>query len=684
MEVVQEHVSAGCNRVVGALDWGRNDLVAYAAHSLVVLYDAEAAKVLATMVGHTDRVNCVDSLPIADGIVGTSGAIASGAADNHVIVWLSHSNDPDKPWSIAAKLQGHTGAIIALSHVLVGNTLVLISSAEDQQHCLAVTQLPDQPGWLLLALGGVDCIIRLLLAAPGGDFKQVCCLAGHADWVRSLAFTHLPPSQTDPNPGLGHVLLASASQDKYLRVWRIQPQATTRQRSASSQEAPTDSSVAQDIARYAPKPQFSTPKGQYTAFLEALLVGHEDWVHSVQWQPPQPPHSPPQDPQPAQPLCLLSTSMDRTMMLWRPDSATGLWMSEESVGDAGANNLGYFTGCFSPDGSSIMAHGYTGALHLWRRPEGQGQGWLPGHALGGHYGAVVDMCWGVDGSCLMTASTDQTCRITVQSEGRWSELARPQVHGHDMSCLTHIPNSSCYVSGAEEKVLRVFQAPQAFTQTLAMALGQPPQPAAKSTSHASQGPALGAAVAALGLSNKAVYADQVQDSNEGVASGMEGGSYTEGPDLAPNAMPAAVSGPPLEEHLAQSSLWPEVAKLYGHGAELFCVAASPSGDILASACKAQTTATAAVWLWDTTTWAALGSLTAHSLTVTQLQFSPDGHSLLSVSRDRTIAVYTKALGPVPFVLQHRIKAHARIIWGSRLATCADDHCIRVFNVYQPN
>ncbi len=55
-----------------------------------------------------------------------------------------------------------------------------------------------------------------------------------------------------------------------------------------------------------------------------------------------------------------------------------------------------------------------------------------------------------------------------------------------MSCLTYIPNSSCYVSGAEEKVLRVFQAPQAFTQTLAMALGQPAQPAVNSTTHASQ------------------------------------------------------------------------------------------------------------------------------------------------------------------------------------------------------
>ena len=46
---------------------------------------------------------------------------------------------------------------------------------------------------------------------------------------------------------------------------------------------------------------------------------------------------------------------------------TGLWMSEESVGDAGASSLGYFGGCFSPDGSAIVAHGFTGALHLWRR-----------------------------------------------------------------------------------------------------------------------------------------------------------------------------------------------------------------------------------------------------------------------------------------------------------------------------
>lgn len=61
-----------------------------------------------------------------------------------------------------------------------------------------------------------------------------------------------------------------------------------------------------------------------------------------------------------------------------------------------------------------------------------------------------------------------------------------QVHGHDMSCLAYIPASSCYVSGAEEKVLRVFQAPQAFTQTLAMAHGDPPPRPQASTPHTSQ------------------------------------------------------------------------------------------------------------------------------------------------------------------------------------------------------
>ena len=45
MKITQDHVSAGCNKVVGALDWG-DRLVAYAAHNLVCLYDAEVGATL--------------------------------------------------------------------------------------------------------------------------------------------------------------------------------------------------------------------------------------------------------------------------------------------------------------------------------------------------------------------------------------------------------------------------------------------------------------------------------------------------------------------------------------------------------------------------------------------------------------------------------------------------------------
>ena len=83
-------------------------------------------------------------------------------------------------------------------------------------------------------------------------------------------------------------------------------------------------------------------------------------------------------------------------------------------------------------------------------------------------------------------------------------------------------------------------------------------------------------------------------------------------------------------------------KLYGHGNDLFAMAAHPSGGVLATACRAQSAETAGIWLWDTATWAPRGTLSAHTLTVTQLAFSPDGRYLLSASRDRSFAVFEQA------------------------------------------
>ncbi len=225
---------------------------------------------------------------------------------------------------------------------------------------------------------------------------------------------------------------------------------------------------------------------------------------------------------------------------------SGLWMHVGSVGDAGATCLGYFGGVFSADGRSIVAHGFTGAMHLWDQdaPDtnggaavtdtstgagvdrvggvggvetvGDGGGvdsegclsvvgllsarhavWRPRHALGGHWDAVKDVAWAVDGGCVLSVSDDQTARLFTataqqlrkpprhhrpsqqQQEGQtlstatinatnrlhWCEVARPQVHGHDFTCVSPLPAgtrgaSFAYVSGSEEKMLRVMDCTQ--------------------------------------------------------------------------------------------------------------------------------------------------------------------------------------------------------------------------------
>lgn len=56
--------------------------------------------------------------------------------------------------------------------------------------------------------------------------------------------------------------------------------------------------------------------------------------------------------------------------------------------------------------------------------------WRARHAQGGHHGAVVDLAWGVGGTCLLSVGTDQTARMHACHRGHWCEIARPQVSMH--------------------------------------------------------------------------------------------------------------------------------------------------------------------------------------------------------------------------------------------------------------
>lgn len=62
-------------------------------------------------------------------------------------------------------------------------------------------------------------------------------------------------------------------------------------------------------------------------------------------------------------------------------------------------------------------------------------------------------------------------------------------------------------------------------------------------------------------------------------------------------VPITLQTPPQEETLMQNTLWPELQKLYGHGYELYALAATPDGQMLASTCRASNAEHAQIILW---------------------------------------------------------------------------------------
>jgi elongator complex protein 2 len=84
--------------------------------------------------------------------------------------------------------------------------------------------------------------------------------------------------------------------------------------------------------------------------------------------------------------------MDKTMMLWEPDSS-GVWVPSITVGDVGGHNLGLYGALFSPRGDAILSIGYGGAFHLWRRRDDDKSIFDPAVTVSGHFGPVVDLAW---------------------------------------------------------------------------------------------------------------------------------------------------------------------------------------------------------------------------------------------------------------------------------------------------
>ncbi|KDN41784.1 WD40 repeat-like protein [Tilletiaria anomala UBC 951] len=360
-------------------------------------------------------------------------------------------------------------------------------------------------GRLILAVGITKAKVMIFAQTHNATtFERVAMLDGHDDWVRSLDMCSTAPDQS--SDVRVEIMIATASQDSCIRLWRVKEQqqrtwtapkdAFETLASKLEEDKADDRGVSTKAHPFSLSELHGTDKHFSIAF-DALLVGHDGWVNDVRWAMPT---------LHAQPAALLSAGADGSSILWAPSPSgnatmkslsdkkshhdrqlrtfahpdtladSALWLPSARFGEVGGVATGGFYGsCWLPrsgDGDSalsMMAHAWNGATHLFRSESADAK-WTAMPSIGGHLGAVKGVAWEPQGTWFLSAGLDRTTRLHGQSKrGKfrscWYELARPQTHGYSLSSVAWLDRLS-FASAADEKIVRIFEAPRGFVETV--------------------------------------------------------------------------------------------------------------------------------------------------------------------------------------------------------------------------
>ncbi|KAF3935736.1 hypothetical protein ABW19_dt0209219 [Dactylella cylindrospora] len=727
--ITQRFIAIGANRIPCASDWDINSgLIAYGAGNMVAIWRPEETEtcrsgIVATLKGHAEKINAVrfieDTGDAADSI------LVSASVDKEIKLWKRRSGnsaDEEPRYDLVAVGQAHEGSVVDIaverrvskldSKSESGDTttvfasassdgtvriwkvdLATLSSGSDGEsgvkplECvqtittkpkyfplsIAIARLATPDVWIL-AVSGSSTAIQIFVSngiSPTG-FTHAATLTGHENWVRSLCFVRDVNTQ---NPeGEKDLILASGSQDKYIRLWRIHQGHNLPTQSAGSSVVIMGQALSNKAHR------FDVGEKPYSVTFEALLVGHEDWIYNVSWRRSADGR-----------LALLSSSADNSLSIWEADESSGIWVCIARLGEAsgmkGSSTAtgsagGFWTGLWSPDGREVASFGKSGSWRRWGYYEGSDT-WSQKVAATGHVRDAMGITWEKGGRYLLSTSLDQSTRLYARwksSKHRsWFEFSRPQIHGYDINSIVSL-NSTKFVSGADEKLMRVFGEPRGIAKMLEEMCDIKEGDIEALPDVASQ--------PVLGLSNKAVAASTADDKKEE-------GDESQPAEEAGSTLSDS-SYPPFEDSLSRHTLWPEEEKLYGHGYEISTIACSNKGDVIATACRASSVAHGVIRMFETKTWRQLKpALEAHSLTVNRIAFSSDDKYVLSVGRDRQWTVFERTSeeleGLVTPYQIHQVmpKAQTRVIFdgkwvplvvGRMFVTAARDKSIKAWEL----
>ncbi|KAK4241458.1 Elongator complex protein 2 [Achaetomium macrosporum] len=699
--VESRYLSAGANRYAATADWGEAGLVAFGSNTNVCLWDPTGSRGISHILsGHVAHVRAVKFLPRDEGEKATH--LVTGGDDKELRLWAidsengtascaQHVQEHAEPINCIAAVRGAASTANVARRMFVtggadatvkvwareGSRLTLLQTIKTTKRYMPLTvalmALDEEGSALMLAVGGTTNSVQIFTASAadgvkGVEFSLQATLSGHENWIRSLDFIREKPEQGSD------ILLASASQDKYIRLWRIHQGTALSALNATGLDLSADALTPGNKIH-----KLSAGGTKYCIMFEALLLGHEDWIYSARWSRAADGR-----------LQLLSASADNSLSLWESDPESGIWITIARLGEVsrekGATTAtgsigGFWTGLWSPSGTTVITLGRTGSWRRWDYDAAEDV-WKQNIAISGHTRAVTGISWSRDGTYLLSTSSDQTTRLHAEwvadktkTPPSWHEMSRPQIHGYDLNCISTLGPSS-FVSGADEKLMRVFTEPKAVARMLRRLTNG--ATTATILSEADDLAPDAANMPVLGLSNKAISTID-DDADLSTLTTTDPSNPTKDRDalLDPASMvrksALEIDHPPFEESLSRHTLWPEVEKLYGHGYEISCLAASHDGALIASACKASSLNHAVIRLFETHRWTEVRPpLAAHTLTATRVRFSRDDRFLLSVGRDRQWVVFERTEEHKYELRQANPKGHARMILDAAWAPLPTD------------